>query len=63
MKRDIITKKHNLCRKSFELRSAKFQLPMTREKISILIREQDKIYKQYIFYKEYLKAYEKEKRK
>lgn len=32
MKRDIITKKHNLCRKSFELRSAKFQLPMTREK-------------------------------
>ena len=61
--KDIIIKRNQLCNKSLKLRTAKFNVKLKREQITKLIEEQDKIYNQYIFYKQYLKAYEKEKKK
>lgn len=61
--KDIFIKRNDLCKKSLELRSAKFHSPLKREQVTKLIEEQNKIYKEFIFYKEFLKAYEKEKKK
>lgn len=61
--KDIILKRNQLCNKSLKLRTAKFNQHLKREQVTKLIEEQDKIYNQYIFYKQYLKAYEKEKKK
>ena len=61
--KDIIIKKQELCKKSINLRSAKFDTKVKREDVSRLIDEQDKVYKQYKFYDEYLKAINKEKRR
>lgn len=61
--KDIIIKRNNLCKKSIALRSAKFDTKLKREQVTELIKTQDDIYKQYNFYKGFLKAYEKEKKK
>ena len=61
--KDIIIKRNELCKNSIELRSAKFNNTLSREKVSELIKEQDKVFKQFQFYKEFLKAYEREKKK
>ena len=61
--KSIIIKRNKLCNNSIELRSAKFNNTLSREKVSELIKEQDKVYKQFEFYKEFIKAYEKEKNK
>ena len=60
--KDLIVKKQELCKKSIVLRSAKFDTKVKRDDVSKLIEEQDKIYKHYKFYDEYLKAINKEKR-
>lgn len=61
--KDILIKKQELCNKSQKLQTAKFDIKLKREQVTKLIEEQDKIYKQYDFYKEFLKAIEKEKRR
>lgn len=61
--KDLIIEKQKLCKKSIILRSAKFDTKIKREDVSRLIEEQDKVYKHYKFYDEYLKALNKEKRK
>lgn len=61
--KDLIIKKQELCKKSIILRSAKFDSKVKREDVSKLIDEQDKVYKHYKFYDEYLKAINKEKRR
>ena len=53
--KDIILKRNELCRKSLNLRCAKFQADIPREKITKLIEEQDKIYKKYKFYDNFIK--------
>lgn len=63
MNKEIYVKKQELNKKSQNLTVAKFDLNLKRETITRLIEEQDKIYKQYTFYKEYLKACNKEKRR
>lgn len=61
--KDLIIEKQKLCKKSIILRSAKFDTNIKREDVSRLIEEQDKVYKHYKFYDEYLKTINKEKRK
>ena len=61
--KDLIVKKQELCKKSIVLRSAKFDTKVKRDDVSRLIEEQDKVYKQYKFYEQYIKAINKEKRK
>ena len=60
--KDLIVKKQELCKKSIVLRSAKFDTKVKRDDVSRLIEEQDKVYKQYKFYEQYIKAISKEKR-
>ena len=43
--KDIILKRNELCKKSIKLRCAEFQADIPREKVTKLIEEQDKIYK------------------
>lgn len=67
--RDLIDKRNELNRYSQRLRTLKFDTtvfnPRNRnnEKITQLIKEQDNIYKQFIFYKEYLKELSKERKR
>lgn len=61
--KDLILQKQKLCKKSIILRTAKFDTKISRETVSRLIEEQDKVYKHYKFYDEYIKAINKEKRK
>lgn len=61
--KDLILQKQKLCKKSIILRTAKFNTKISRETVSRLIEEQDKVYKHYKFYDEYIKAINKEKRK
>lgn len=53
--KDIILKRNELCKKSIKLRCAKFQADIPREKVTKLIEEQDKIYKKYKFYDNFIK--------
>ena len=61
--KDIIIKRNKLCKDSIDLRSAKFDSSLSREKVNELVKQQDKVFKQFQFYKNFLKAYEKEKKK
>lgn len=67
--RDLIDKRNQLNNYSQRLRTLKFDTtvfnPRDRknEKITNIIKEQDKIYKQFIFYKEYLKELSKERKR
>lgn len=61
--KDLLEKKDKLCYKSVNLQNVKFDIKLSKEQVGKLLIEQDKIYKQYIFYKEYIKSINKEKRK
>ena len=60
--KDLMLEKQKLCKKSIILRSAKFDTKVKRDDVTRLIEEQDKVYKQYKFYEQYIKAISKEKR-
>lgn len=60
--KDILEKRQRLCDSSINLRTIKFDLKLSKDKIEKLIKEQDKAFKEYYFYKEYIKAINKEKR-
>ena len=53
--RDLYLKRNELKFCSKKLRVAKFQGDITREQIQKLVSEQDRIYKKYKFYDEYIK--------
>lgn len=61
--KDILEKRNKLCESSLNLRIIKFDLKLKKDKIEYLIKEQDKAFKEYYFYREYIKAINKEKRK
>ena len=61
--KDILEKRNKLCKCSINLRTIKFDLKLSKDKIEDLIKEQDKAFKEYYFYREYIKAINKEKRK
>lgn len=61
--KDILEKRNKLCHSSMNLRIIKFDLKLKKDKIEDLIKEQDKAFKEYYFYREYIKAINKEKRK
>ena len=61
--KDILEKRNKLCESSLNLRIIKFDLKLKKDKIEDLIKEQDKAFKEYYFYREYIKAINKEKRK
>lgn len=67
--RDLIDKRNKLNRYSQRLRTLKFDTTVfnprdrNNEKITSIIKEQDDIYKQFIFYKEYIKKLSKERKR
>lgn len=63
--RDLIEKRNKLNTNSQKLRTLKFSATLwnSRKDVTRLIKEQNDAYKQFIFYKEMIKSYEKEKRK
>lgn len=61
--KDILEKRNKLCHNSINLRIIKFDLKLKKDKIEDLIKAQDKAFKEYYFYREYIKAINKEKRK
>lgn len=61
--KDILDKRNELCKKSCNLRSLKFDTSIKDDQVDKLIDEQDKVYKKYIFYKEFIKSVRKEKKK
>lgn len=60
--KDLFIRKNELSKKSQNLQTAKFEGSLTRDKVTKLIEEQDKIYKQFYFYKKFLEAQNKERR-
>lgn len=60
IKREVLDKKKELCNNSLNLRTIKFAGDVKRDTITKIIEEQDKVYKQWVFYKSFLKAYKKE---
>lgn len=65
MKRELYDKRNKLYQSSKRLKTLKFisELKRDRETVTRLIEEQDKQYKQWLFYTKYLKAIDKEKRR
>lgn len=66
MNRDLIDKKNQLYNSSVRLKTLKFINELRKDKQEIvtqLIEEQDKQYRHWYFYREYLKALNKEKRR
>lgn len=61
--RDLIDKRNKLNYASQNLRTIKFIEILKRDDVTKLIKEQNEVYKQFIFYKEYIKAINKEKRR
>lgn len=59
--RDIYLKRNELCKKSIELRTAKFDPLIKDKKTDELIEAQDKIYKKFKFFDNYIKVMNKEK--
>ena len=57
--KSILIKKNQLSEKSQKLQTAKFDLKLKRTQVTQLIEEQDKVYKQYEFYKNFIYANEK----
>lgn len=60
--KSILIKKNQLSEKSQKLQTAKFDLKLKRTQVTQLIEEQDKVYKQYEFYKNFIIANEKMRR-
>ena len=68
--RDLIDKRNQLSRYSQRLRTLKFDTSVfhnnnaiRKEKITELINEQDKMYHKFMFYKEYIKEVNKERKR
>ena len=61
--RDLIDKRNELNKNSQNLRTIKFIEQLKREDVTKLIEEQNKVYKEFLFYREYIKAINKEKRR
>ena len=61
--RDLIDKRNKLNKNSQNLRTIKFIEQLKREDVTKLIEEQNKVYKEFLFYREYIKAINKEKRR
>lgn len=61
--RDLIDKRNKLNKNSQKLRTIKFIEQLKREDVTKLIEEQNKVYKEFLFYREYIKAINKEKRR
>lgn len=61
--RDLIDKRNKLNKNSQKLRTIKFLEQLKREDVTKLIEEQNKVYKEFLFYREYIKAINKEKRR
>ena len=57
--RDLYIKRNELCKKSCDMRTAKWDLDIKPELVDELVREQDKVYKKFKFYDSYLKEREK----
>ena len=57
--RDLYIKRNELCKKSCDMRTAKWDLDIKSELVDDLVKEQDKVYKRYKFYDNYLKEREK----
>ena len=57
--RDLYIKRNELCKKSCDMRTAKWDLDIKPELVDELVREQDKVYKRFKFYDGYLKEREK----
>lgn len=61
--RSLIDKRNKLNKNSQSLRTIKFIEVLKRQDVTKLIEEQNKVYKEFIFYREYIKALNKEKRR
>lgn len=61
--RSLIDKRNKLNKNSQSLRTIKFIEVLKRQDVTKLIEEQNKVYKKFIFYREYIKAINKEKRR
>ena len=57
--RDLYIKRNELCKKSCDMRTAKWDLDIKPELVDELVKEQDKVYKKFKFYDSYLKEREK----
>ena len=53
--RDLYIKRNELCSKSTELQVAKWNIKLSKDKITDLIKKQDDVYKRYKFYDNFLK--------
>ena len=53
--RDLYIKRNELCTKSTELQVAKWDIKLSKDKITDLIKKQDDVYKRYKFYDNFLK--------
>ena len=57
--RDLYIKRNELCKKSCDMRTAKGDLDIKPELVDELVKEQDKVYKRFKFYDNFLKEREK----
>ena len=57
--RDLYIKRNELCKKSCDMRTAKWDLDIKPELVDELVKEQDKVYKRFKFYDSFLKEREK----
>lgn len=53
--RELILKRNELSRRSQNLQTAKFDLRLSGEQVTKLVRIQDDVYKRYKFYDNYIK--------
>lgn len=53
--RDLYIKRNDLCNKSTELQVAKWDIKLSKDKITDLIKKQDDVYKRYKFYDNIIK--------
>ena len=53
--RDLYIKRNELCTKSTELQVAKWDIKLSKDKITDLIKKQDDVYKRYKFYDNIIK--------
>jgi len=53
--RDLYIKRNELCSKSNKLQVAKWDIKLSKDKVTDLIKKQDDVYKRYKFYDNYIK--------
>ncbi len=57
--RDLYIKRNELCKKSMIMQVVKWDLVLSDNRVDELIKEQDKVYKRFKFYDNFLKEREK----